>query len=232
MLVSFIFPCYNDAEILPESLHKLSNFFEWFTDKDEYTYELIFVDDGSTDNTLSLLEQFQNQNQNMSIKIVHYTKNRGKWFAVKRWVSACVGDRFFFMDIDLATDLKEIYRFLDCKKLWVITIGSRVTSLANRTIYRKTLWKISNIISGFFLGLSLADTQCGFKFFEKEAKFLFKQLTLDGFSFDLELLLLAQQQWYLIRELDVVWNEWAYSHVKLWHYFQSFRDVLYLRKKY
>jgi len=218
--ISYIIPVFNEAQRISKSLELLKNNFAFAN----YKYEIIFVDDGSIDATKSIITDFINSNQLEFFRIIGYQKNKGKGFAVKYGMLNAADDAelFFFMDADLSTDLFEIDKFIDfyIHNDFDIIIGSR--SLPNsqirkhQSLLRESMGKFFNKIIRFIIGIKFIDTQCGFKLFNKKAKTLiFENLTINHFSFDVEIILLADKFGLKIIDLPVVWTNNSESKVNI-----------------
>jgi len=207
MLLSIVIPVYNEEKRLHASLSKVINYVreKGISDKSE----IIVVNDGSQDNTVSVINQFKEDYD--FIKLVDYKDNKGKGYAVKKGVLSAKGKYILFMDADLSTPLEEINKvigFLD--KKYDISIGSRGLKdseiVIRQPIYRQTMGKIFNLIVRLLLIKNIRDTQCGFKCFKKEiAREIFNQTKINRFSFDVEILYIAQRKGYRIKEVPVKW---------------------------
>ena len=168
-------------------------------------YEFVLIDDGSPDNTLQLLKETAQLNQNINIRIVSPEKNQGKGYAVKLGVTYALGKYLLMLDADGATNVKEIEKFYNMaiktqktQKDKFLLIGSRSTlleTLMSRPWYRRIPSILNNVIVKMFLGIKdVKDTQCGFKLFTKQGgRDLFNKIHLNRWAFDVEMLLLAQR---------------------------------------
>jgi len=207
MLLSIVIPVYNEEQRLHASLSKVVDYVreKGISDKSE----IIVVNDGSQDNTVSVINQFKEDYD--FIKLVDYKDNKGKGYAVKKGVLSAKGKYILFMDADLSTPLEEINKvigFLD--KKYDISIGSRGLKdseiVIRQPIYRQTMGKIFNLIVRLLLIKNIRDTQCGFKCFKQEiAREIFNQTKINRFSFDVEILYIAQRKGYRIKEVPVKW---------------------------
>jgi dolichyl-phosphate beta-glucosyltransferase len=214
-MISFVIPCYNESDRLKTTLSDLKTFFSNFP----HPYELLFVNDGSTDNTLGILKKAP-----FPIRVVSYKKNRGKGYAVRKGVAAAKGDLIFMMDCDLATDLKEIASFLKDKNYDVV--------IGRRTV-RKGIRQIGAIVVALLIKvlfwLPVKDTQCGFKMFNRKAAKVFKSMKSDRWAFDVEFLHCARQAGCSIKEKKVAWTEQPGSKVRLHHIFGMVNDLFQIR---
>ena len=213
MKFSIIIPLYNEAGRLPKTAGTIFDFFKAQPDE----IEIIFVNDGSTDNTLEVLWSYQDLHQ---FKIVSYAPNRGKGYAVKQGALSATGDWLIFFDIDLATPLAE---FINLKNTMApgdqIIIGSRrlensqiqKSESSLRTFLGQGFTKISNILVP-----GIKDFTCGFKCFSKEAaQKIFSVARIDRWGFDTELLYIAKLKKIPVKQMPVAWRHDDDSRVKV-----------------
>jgi dolichyl-phosphate beta-glucosyltransferase len=208
---SVVIPAFNEAQRLPAFLETVVAYFEG---RDE-PYEVIVVDDGSTDGTAELVEA----RGFAAVRILRLPANTGKGGAVRAGMLAANGAYRVFADADGATPIAELKRL---EPLLVagadVVIGSRVlvdpgVSVTTRP-HRVAAGHVFNWLVAR-VGLSgIADSQCGFKAFTAPAAGrLFESLSTQGFSFDVELLLLARAAGFRIVEVPVNWADQAGSKV-------------------
>ena len=215
MLLSIVIPVYNEEKRMHVSLSKVVDYVKKNGISDNS--EIIVVNDGSLDNTVSVINQFK-EDYNF-IKLVDYKDNKGKGYAVKKGVLSAKGDYILFMDADLSTPLEEINKviqFLDMS--YDLSIGSRGLKdskiIIRQPIYRRAMGKIFNLTVRLLLIKKIRDTQCGFKCFKKEiAREIFNQTKISGFCFDVEVLYIAQRKGYRIKEIPVKWYDFPDSKV-------------------
>ncbi|HSP51405.1 MAG TPA: dolichyl-phosphate beta-glucosyltransferase [Cryobacterium sp.] len=201
-LISVVIPAYNEEwRILPTigaiATHMCSRGEPW---------ELIIADDGSTDTTVSLLEDLRFPNMTVLVA----ARNAGKGDAVRRGMLAARGDFILFADADQSTPIEQFDRLLDkihsgCD----VVVGSRAAdgaTVSSKSALRKVLSRGLNLIVRVGFGISVADTQCGFKLFTAPAaRSLFTLQVIDGFSFDLEVIYLAGRLGLRTAEVPVEW---------------------------
>lgn len=196
MQISLIIPTYNEEKNILKTLKKLRLLLKNEKDK----WEILIINDGSTDNTLEILKNYKPK----FFKIISYKKNKGKGFAVKKGVKEATGDYICFIDSDLAYSFDNLKNLLSYLKDFGIVIGSRNLETDNHeniSTLRRIFGKGFNILSNIILGYRIKDTQCGLKAFKKEvAKSLFSKQTLNGWGFDTEILYLAKKKNYKIKE--------------------------------
>lgn len=230
--LSIVIPAYNEETRLGPNLGPIFT----FLNKHYPKYELIIVNDGSRDNTATTVQQAIRHEPRA--KLISYTPNRGKGFAVRTGVRATTGDLVLFMDADLSTPLSEIPKILALITTADIVIGSRGLSTSTITsrppLFRRFASVVFDQVKYFLVGLrQFKDTQCGFKLFKGPiARQLFALGRIDRFMFDSEILYLAERAGLTIVEMPVFWADVpAGSTVKFWEgiYFM-FRDLWRIRR--
>lgn len=212
--LSVVIPAYNEeTNIRLGALDKVSRYLE----RQRYEWEAIIVDDGSTDASVSLLDQFASENKRFSV--VHNT-HQGKAATVITGMLAAKGSYVLFTDLDQATPIYEVEKLLPwLTKGYQIAIGSRHAQRAGAPLTRRIMARGFMILRSVLLGLrGVSDTQCGFKAFErKTAQNIFQKLLLYGTrravsgsmvsaGFDIEVLYVARQLGYRIKEVPVEWH--------------------------
>lgn len=212
--LSIIIPSFNESENIAKGV--LEDVAEYLSFQ-KYGWEVILVDDGSTDGTLEGLQKIIKGRKNWKlIKSPH----RGKAQTVKAGVMEASGDLVLFTDFDQATPLSEVEKlFPFLKKGYDVAIGSREVKGSDRLKeprYRHLMGKVFNRVVQLFTIRGISDTQCGFKLFtNRTAKELFNSLVVyaEGAetaaftgAFDVELLYVAQKRGYRIAEVPVSWK--------------------------
>jgi dolichyl-phosphate beta-glucosyltransferase len=213
--LSIIIPAYNEAERLPRSLLDIDKRLSGA----DYSYEIVVVNDGSTDNTASIVKNMAKMIKNL--KLIDLKDNSGKGGTVRQGMLLTTGKIRLFTDADNSTSIDQFEKMMPFfKEGYDIVIGSRVMKGATldpgEPFYRQIPAKIGNLIFQSVLGLwGVWDTQCGFKAFTEEAaERIFKESTIPGWGFDVEVLALAKRMGYKIKEIPVHWMNDARSHVK------------------
>ena len=223
--LSVVIPAYNEEKRLWDTLQVVVSYLS----KQEYTSEVIVVDDGSIDGTRQVARSFINQHSGQPVVRLIENDHRGKGYAVRTGVLSGKGRYVLFTDADLATPITEVGKMvgaLECGS--DVAIGTREGVGAVRIdepFYRHLMGRAFNLLVRLISGLRFHDTQCGFKGFRREvAHDLFSRVQLYGADaeqikggavtgFDVEVLYLALQAGYRIEEIPVRWRYGATSKV-------------------
>jgi len=230
-MVSVIVAAYNEEERLPDTLCRIAE----YLNQQEMPFEIIVVDDGSSDRTSSVSHELASQIENISI--IRYEINKGKGYALRTGVLASRGDSVLLTDADLSTPIEELSRLLPFlrEKVCEVAIGTRALELS-RIIRRQPWWRqcmgrIFNRIVRFFVLDGFSDTQCGFKLFSGDvARRLFGSARIDRFAFDVEILALALNLGYRVLEVPITWVNSPASRVRpVLDSLQMLRDLAKIR---
>ncbi len=211
MNLSVIVPVYNSASFISDTFRDLVDYLE----KRQEEYELLFVDDGSLDNTKSILEELAGQHPRVSL--IQNGTNRGKGYSVRLGMNYARGDFLVFTDADLAYPPTEIGKIVHVLREGAdLAIATRVAPASRFImspeffgyIYTRHLGsRLFNCLVRKVLGLSVLDSQAGLKGFSRKAKeIIFKRQTLEGFTFDVELIYIAKKFGLSVREVPVVFR--------------------------
>ena len=200
--LSIIIPAHNEANRLPNSLEQVFTFLA----KQSFTAEVIVVENGSSDETLNIAQSFSEQHPNLRV----LQSERGKGAAVKRGMLEATGEFRFMCDADLSMPVDEIAKFIPpALNNFDIAIASREAKGAvryNEPRYRHLGGRAINFLIQLFILPGLNDTQCGFKCFSaKVVDDICNLQTLNGWSFDIELLYIARRRKYRIQEIPIHW---------------------------
>lgn len=202
--LSLIIPIYNAESFIRDTLIQLN---EWNKGLD-YEVEIICVNDGSTDGTHAILEEFVTKND--SLKIISYSINKGKGYAVKTGMIIAKGEFRVFTDADIPyglTELEKIIYYLDLNES-NICIGDRKLEGSEYAMKMSFLRKLSSelftILISRFVVTGVNDTQCGLKGFEASvADKIFPKLQIKGFAFDVEILYLCHKYEFDLKRIPV-----------------------------
>ncbi len=225
--LSIVIPVYNESE----RIHHLDEVFTFFSSF-SFPWEIIVVNDGSQDNTLELLN---NWTCGKEFKLISYLQNKGKGYAIKQGMLQARGQFRLFMDIDLSTPLDEFYRFLPLFSHYDIIIGTRKDRvgqiLEHQPKFREWLGKGFTLLSRLALQVKVTDFTCGFKCFSsRAAENIFPRLTINRWGFDAEILFLAKELGYSIKEIGVRWRNDPHTKVRLFRdVLRSFHDLIHIR---
>lgn len=208
MKISVVIPSYNEEMVIGRTLAEYRSFLaENFEE-----FEVIAVDDGSSDETRTIIQSFEN------VICISYPENRGKGYAVKRGFLRATGDYIFFTDADFsyspANILRAVELFESCNCCGVV--GVRENLKKDYPLLRRILSRaFSGLVTGV-LKISVCDTQCGFKGFRRSmGKRIFSMLEVFDFGFDFEVIYLAQLMGGGIMELPVSFCHRMDSGVRL-----------------
>ena len=212
--LSVVIPAYNESSRLPSTIDKVMGY---LTGRD-YPYEVLVVDDGSTDATPRLAEQAAQKHQ--YLRVVR-NPHRGKGFAVRTGMLQAKGRYILYSDADLSAPIEEVEKLLPfLEKKYHIAMGSREgvgSARYDEPHYRHVMGRVFNTLVRLMALPQFRDTQCGFKAFRKDAAhLLFRNLHLYGdksvdvkgamvTGFDVEVLYLALKWDYKIKEVPVRW---------------------------
>jgi dolichyl-phosphate beta-glucosyltransferase len=227
-LLSIIIPAHNEENRLPRSLEQVFAFLE----KQNYEAEVLVVENGSTDRTLEIAQSFAQRHKNL--KVIHEA-GRGKGLAVRKGMLESQGQYRFMCDADLSMPIEEVNKFLPpALSGFDVAIGSREVHGAIRyeePFYRHFGGRLINFLIRLLILPKLQDTQCGFKCFRAEAaENLFRRQRLDGWSFDIEVLYLAECNGDRIVEVPVHWYYRSESKVNaLRDAFRMISDIFRIR---
>lgn len=204
--LSLIIPAYNEASRLPETLALVRDWIE----RQGFTVEVLVVDDGSTDATLAVVEAFSKRCP--AVRLIKNEKNKGKGGVVKQGMLEAAGEWRLFMDADSATPVDQIKRLLAFTSTHEVIIGSRYlhpeSIKIKQPLKRRIPSRAVNRLIQFAFLPGIKDTQCGFKLFSAEAaQTIFSRQRVHGWLFDVEILTIARQLGYAIKEVPVDWYD-------------------------
>ena len=219
-MISVIIPCYNEEKNLEAGV--LDEVYEYLRAQ-TYAWEVIIVDDGSTDNSKSLAERFVGDVENFALYgIPHGTKPAAIWKGIQQ----ARGDWVLFADMDQSTPIGELDKLLPwASQGYDVVIGSRGMTREGFSALRKVGSAVFRMLRGAFLLRGIQDTQCGFKLFRRQVaarlfprlEFFKREARPSGWkvtAYDVELLHLCEKAGYTIKEVAVEWQNRDRSDTK------------------
>jgi dolichyl-phosphate beta-glucosyltransferase len=228
--LSIILPIFNEEKRLPLCLAHITDYLWHYT---KYSFEILCVLNGCTDGSYTIASNFANRWPQVKLVIV---PEAGKGRAVKEGMLMASGEYRYMADVDLATPIDEIQKFLEAihgNPVWNIpafdvVVGCRrpryetFTRSAAHLIYSQLVKPLTRV----------SDPQCGFKMFRAEAaEQVFDKMTTPGWGFDVEALHIAERLGYKVREVNVRWKHTPGSKLSpLRDGWQMARDLVRLRK--
>jgi dolichyl-phosphate beta-glucosyltransferase len=204
----------------------------WLEQQD-FTWEVVLVDDGSTDRTTEIFHEIFSPEQGRSFI---NEENRGKGYSIRRGVKEALGEILLFSDADFSTPIEEFTKLAKALESgYDIAIGSRSLPDSNVEVnqswVRESMGKVFNLLVQIIILRGFKDTQCGFKCIRrKDAQPIFSKMTIDGFGYDVEFLFLAQKKGLKILETPVIWRNHPDSKVNiLTDSTRMLRDLIWVR---
>lgn len=218
MELSIIIPAYNEAERIGKTLKS----FDWFLRQKSWHYEMLVVDDGSTDNTIACVEHLKAEVKNLHV--LPSETNLGKGHAVGLGMLSANGEVRVFSDADGSTPIEELDKLLAPlqNKEADVSIGSRYLENSEidipQPLFRRAWSRLANRVVQNILLPGIVDPHCGFKAFTSAAaEHVFAHCRVNEWSFDLEVLALARKEKLRIAEVPVTWMNDENSKGKLRH---------------
>jgi dolichyl-phosphate beta-glucosyltransferase len=213
--LSIVIPAYNEELRIAPTIRDIVRYCQGR----ERAFELILVDDGSRDGTTVvgrlLCEKFP------QVKLIRLATNHGKGYAVRTGVVNALGRTILFADADGATPIEELERLESALDSGAnIAVGSRALRAdgvqVRAKLYRRLIGRSFHFMVESLADTGVKDTQCGFKLFQsRAAQDLFSRMRMNGFSFDVEVLLMARQRGYRVAEVPINWAHQPGSKVRL-----------------
>jgi dolichyl-phosphate beta-glucosyltransferase len=210
MDLSIVIPAFNEAQRLGPTLRRVVDYLR----QNGADYEVLVVDDGSTDATAEVAEGFAGE----GVRVLRQEVNRGKGAVLKAGVLASQGREVLLTDADLSTPIEELEKLRPHLADSELVLGSRAVAgsdiVQHQPFYREWMGRIFNLIIRLLGVRGLRDTQCGFKLLRGEvARRLFAELKIERFAYDVELVWLARRHGYRVVEVGVRWVDSPSSRV-------------------
>jgi len=213
VLLSVIIPAYNEGAVIENTLTKITGFLSG----QDYGWEVIVVDDASTDSTVNIIKQFTANHPGAKVRLLVNERNSQKEAAIRRGILEANGEYAVFLDADYAYPIDQIGNFLSRLENGAdIVIGNRTDpattyfvrpSSFNYIYQRYLLSRAFNLLVRLLLVKDIQDTQCGIKAFQtRKAKIIMDKMRIPGFAFDAELLHIAQKNGRKIVQVPVTFD--------------------------
>lgn len=230
-MLSVVIPCYNEAE-------RLGPMLDLVRAHAGLGWQWVFVDDGSRDATAERIGNLA-ADPALDVALVRHERNRGKGAAVRSGFQRAERELVGYVDADLAASPLEFQPFLDGENLRAgreLLLGIRLLTeqkQVERTIFRHAIGRIYQTYVSSMTGLTVYDTQCGFKLLATDrARAIASHMCCNGFAFDVELILLARDRFGMaIREEPVHWREQGDSRVLPHHALRMFWEILRIHRR-
>jgi glycosyltransferase involved in cell wall biosynthesis len=215
---SIVIPGYNESARIAATLERVL----CYVQAQGWDAEIIFVNDGSRDNTAAIVRGFAQRTAR--VQVVENPGNRGKGYSVRNGMRQAAGEILLFTDADLSSPIEE------APKLFAALAGGADVAIGSRWLrsdvqtqrqpwYRQLFGRLFNVVLRIVLGLNYADTQCGFKAFSRRAaQKIFACQKIERWGFDAELLFLAKKFHFKVAEIPVAW---AHSSGTRMNYFRD-----------
>jgi glycosyltransferase involved in cell wall biosynthesis len=217
-VISVVIPAYNEQERLPATLETI---LAHLRKGDWSGFEILVVDDGSTDGTRAVVERYQRSYP--EIHLLANPGNRGKGFSVRHGMLRAEGNWALFTDADLSAPIEELDKLLAAVKERQadIAIGSRALDRSligvHQSFFREQAGRVFNLMMRILVGLPFWDTQCGFKLFSaRAAREVFRRVRLERFGFDVEALFIGRKLGFRTVEVPVRWDHVEGTKVSMW----------------
>jgi dolichyl-phosphate beta-glucosyltransferase len=213
--LTIIIPAYNEARRIGPSLEKIVQ----YASGSDLSVDLLVVDDGSTDGTADVVRE--TVAGRMPLRVVTNDPNRGKGYSVRRGLLEASGDCVLFSDADLSTPIEEADHLLAAIREGAdVAIGSRSMKGSHISVHqpwwREKAGKLFGLMVRLLVLPGIQDSQCGFKCFRAEAaRRIAPLLTLDGWAFDVELLLVARRMGCSVAQVPVEWRNDPNTKVRM-----------------
>jgi len=201
-----ILPVYNEEHRIRKSIDRLTSYFNG----SGWDYQLIFVDDRSTDSTTSIINEYRRSEKNIQILIPPEHLGKGGSILYAALTLKSSANYLAYMDSDLAADPSELERLFQYIQDFDLVIGSRILrgdlGPITRPIHRSFFSHLYSRLFRTLFRMPIRDPQCGFKLFKKEVILnLFGEIKTMGFAFDTDMIVTAYSQCLTIKEVPIAW---------------------------
>lgn len=230
--LSVIIPAYNEAKRIGNTLLDIDKYLS----KQDYSYEILVVLDGPTDNTPQVVESYKKLVKNL--EVTGYKKNQGKGMAVRVGMLDAVGEWRLFTDADNSTSIDHLDKmWFQVQEGFEVIISSRdprdatgAKQEVSQSFLKRWIGNMGNIAIQIFGVWGIWDTQNGFKMLSaKAAQDIFSLAKIKRWGFDIEILALAKKLGYKIGIIPALWRNDPYSHVTFSGYLYTFIELLQIR---
>jgi glycosyltransferase involved in cell wall biosynthesis len=226
--LSVIIPAYNEEKRISNTLLDIDHYLS----QQDYTYEIIVVNDGSKDKTVQIVKKFTDLVKHL--RLIDNQENHGKGWVVRQGILEAQGEIRLFMDADNATTIDHFEKMIPFfEQGYQVVIGSRDKKDASgakqavpQSFLKRQLGNLGNLLIQLMAVSGIWDTQCGFKAFKaKAAQDIFSRAKIDRWGFDIEALALARKLGYRIGVIPVNWVNDPDSRVNWKGYLNTFREL-------
>jgi len=226
--LSVVIPAYNEEKGISKTLLDIDQYLS----EQKYTYEIVVVNDGSSDNTSQVINKLAELIK--GLRLIDNKKNHGKGWVVRQGMLESKGEVRLFTDADNATSIDHFEKMVPLlEKGYQIVIGSRDKKDAQgakqavpQSFLKRQLGNFGNLLIQLVAVPGIWDTQCGFKAYTAKAtEDIFGRSLIDRWGFDIEALALARKLGYKIGIIPVYWVNNPNSRVSLKGYLNTFREL-------
>ncbi len=216
--LSVVVPAFNEESRLEGSLDRILEYLK----SRQFTYEVLVIDDGSTDRTFSIASKYAFEAEGSRLSVHRNESNKGKGYSVRRGMLESRGRFALLTDTDLSAPIEELEKleervFSDeCD----IAFGSRDVKGSQVVVHqpwlRENAGKAFNWVVRLLTALPYKDTQCGFKLFKMDScRDIFRKQRIERYAFDVEILFVARKWGLVAAEIPIVWRHSEDSKVRL-----------------
>jgi dolichyl-phosphate beta-glucosyltransferase len=214
--LSVVIPAYNEERRILPTLEAIAAYLA----RKDWSAEILVVDDGSTDATADLV--LKSSGTLPGLRLLRNGRNRGKGYSIRHVFTESRGTLVLLTDADLSTPIEEIEKLLPAvqEEGNGIAVGSRALDLSLLEVpqgwMRQSMGRSFNLVVRLLTGLSIRDTQCGFKLLKRDLFIpIFRATRVDRFSYDVEILYLARRRGIRAAEIPVIWRNSPQSRVSI-----------------